>query len=254
MLMCVQTRVYETNLLQTSETYQNSKTPNKPPQSSQNKAAQAARRRRQFPATPTLGLLATRAVVDLPWVSRATMTPNATAYTFGADFTIRLNDIYQPGAGSLHAPYGFDQYSTFYRQYKVLSAHVKITIPPLSATDGSTFLGIRVVPPGYTASFSGNTLTQTLERPGSRVLTMSGGYKPSVTEFDVDFADLAGLTKQQFDADISEFGAAVTGSPNRIFALQMATADTTAAGGASQAIVEIRYRVAFWQRKTLAQS
>lgn len=188
----------------------------------------------------------------LPWVARAPLVSSATPYTMGTAYTVQLNNAFQPGGGSLHSPYGWDQAVAYYRQYKVRKAVVKITTNPNSSTNDTDWVVLRVLPPGATSTMSG-TLTSQLERPGQRTISQAAGATPQTIEFTVDFAELAGVTKQQFDNDISEYSAAVTAAPNRAFILQMASASAQVAHTVN-AIVSVTYIVDFWQRIVQAQS
>jgi hypothetical protein len=193
---------------------------------------------------------ATSAVVDLPFVFQFSAS-SAGSSTFGADTSFRLNDAYNPASGT-HQPYSWDTYANIYRQYKVLSTRFEITALPNSNTS-SVCLAYRVLPPSYTSSFSGSTMSEVLERPGVKFHWLnSGGGKPPVFREFVNMHDQIGVTKSQYDADVSQYSAATTSSPSRIVSLQVASASPAASS--TYVIVKIVQRIHFWQRNTLAQS
>ncbi len=211
---------------------------------------QLKRSRRAKAAQITPGV-STYADVVLPYAHRFTQGSSATPYTFGASSTtFNLNSVYNP-ATSTHQPYGFDQYAALYNYYKVHGVRVKITAVGPSTT---CLLCWKLKSPNDSSTLASQTVSTVYERPGNTsVWIQQGAGKPFETEFDVDLAMLSGLTRAQFEADSANYSAAVTASPTRVFPIEF----NVTSPGSSQSvdvIVELKYRVRFWDRQIVAQS
>jgi hypothetical protein len=193
--------------------------------------------------------------MPLRFVYQQTLVSGGTAGQFGTDAQLSLNSPYAPGGGSLHQPYGWDNVTPFYRRYKCTSADVRLTFSQPGATAQIGIAAWRVVPPGASGTFSGTTVSNSLERPDvNYAWIVNGGGKPVTRTFHVDFAKQAGISKLQFDADVSEYAAAVTADPSRLFKLYISHAHPTLTAQTVYCLVEIIYHVEFSQRTTLAQS
>jgi hypothetical protein len=144
--------------------------------------------------------------------------------------------------------------ATLYRYYKVIGFSYKITAVHYQA-DTATVLCVRPVPVNENSTISGSNLAQQLERPGSRVVyNILGAGRPNSISGKVDIPRLLGVTKEQFDADVSQYGATTTTQPSRYPYLQVAIAGNTTSTPFSHVVVECVYTVQFWQRITQDQS
>jgi len=210
-----------------------------------------ARQQAQVYATPSPGIIAPVTRVKLPWALQVTLTASATQYTFGTDSQLSLGGPYNITG---HQPYGWDQYAAFYRRYKVLGTHVRLTFVTNAASSGTALVAWRLRPPGDTGTFASSTISAVLERPNttSKWVQAAAG-SPPVHEFDVDFARLCGVSKAAFAADISEYEASVGAAPNRPVSMALACAGTSGSE-VIQVIVEVMFDVVFHQREVLAQS
>jgi hypothetical protein len=130
---------------------------------------------------------------------------------------------------------------------------VKITVIPTEVA--AQFVAVRIVPPGTTATFtSGDTITNVLERPDTRYVSVNAGAPQKVLQFSVDIADVSGLTKQQFNNDIDTFSALFTANPDRLVKMQLAAASTGTSQSSPFVMIEQRFHVEFYERITLTQS
>ncbi len=200
------------------------------------------------PAAP----LSTRTTTTLPYVQQVTFTTGV-GYTFGAtDTVIYLNDIYTPSSNNPHQPYGHDEMANLYTYYKVVKAVVTIT-SAFNVSGDMCFVAARLRPPGVTTSMSGTTVSATSERPGTKlVLDRPGAPIPSM-RFDVPMHVALGITKKEFDADVSQFSALVGASPS----VRAAVNYNACAVSSTQivpTIFQVEYTVQWWGRKTLTQS
>ncbi len=201
--------------------------------------------------TAPLAPLSTRATSTLPYVQQVTFTTGA-SYTFGAtDTVIYLNDIYTPSSNNPHQPYGHDEMANLYTYYKVVKAVVTIT-SAMGATD-TLFLAARLRPPGVTTSMAGTTVSATCERPGTKLVIDRPGAPVVFMKFDVPMHTALGVTKAEFDADVSQFAALVGASPS-IRAAVNYNAACIGTNTAVPTIFQVEYTVQWWGRKTLTQS
>jgi hypothetical protein len=186
-------------------------------------------------------------------VDRISIVTNATAFTYGTEQYVSLNNLYRSGG---HKPYGFDTYASLYRQYKVLSC--KVTFDLYTDNSNVTF-SARYYPPGSTATFSGSLVEAVAERPGTRSIHGVGWSNSPLIKtrlvFDTPIHDVIGVTKQMYDADVDLYSAAIAANPTREAKIQFATASAATTGTQSTwVLISYDFEVLFWQRSTVAQS
>ncbi len=199
-----------------------------------------------------LGPLALTTRVTLKFCCVRAIAAAASAYTFGTQQVLGLNDLYSPIA-STHQPYGFDQYSAFYTKYKVLSVRAKLDVQVTPAMNDIGFVAARVSPPSPSINLSASTLDQALERPDTTWSFVRPGATPVSLNFSPKLHELLGITSQQYNADIDNFTALTSASPTLVPVLQFSYA--SAVGSATAYfIVTAEYDVEFSQRITQAQS
>lgn len=174
------------------------------------------------------------------------------AYEFGTQVNLRINNAYEPINGE-HQPYGWDQIGALYGQYKVIGCKMRLTISN-DTSNLTCYTAIRPVPYNEATVLSGFGIGIVAERPRSKVImTTYGGGKPAVHTMNINIADSLGVTKEQYDADVTTYAATVTTAPSRYSYVQVATAGASLSKGV-EVMVEIEYIVQFWQRTTQAVS
>ncbi len=191
--------------------------------------------------------------VKLPFAYSTTRFNDATYdWTFGTTLNLGITNAYSPISGT-HQPYGWDQMAALYRYYKVVGFSYKVTaVQYVGSTAGA--LGVRAVPVNENSTMSATNLAQQLERPGTKTrLLVAGAGKPPSISGTVDIPTILGVSREQYDADVSEYAALCTAAPNRYPYIQIAYAGVNNAAFA-YVIVECVYTVNFWQRITQAQS
>lgn len=177
------------------------------------------------------------------------------AGVFGTEQNWSLNDMFDPDfTGVGHQPYLRDQVAFLYGKYKVLG--VKIELIASDPTADGVVLGVRINTPsdagvlaGATPSTMGeksNVQLKYLNNTGSQVVVWKKYYK---------MWQIAGVTKLQYDADYTNYSAAVGSSPTLIPSLHIAIAGID---GASTPTARIMQRFTFYcqwtERQTVAQS
>lgn len=197
-------------------------------------------------------IVPTATVARLPFAYTTILANDGTnGQAFGTALNVGVTNAYNPISGT-HQPYGWDQMAALYRFYKVIGFKYKITMVPYVGSQW-TALGVRPVPVNENAAIATTNVGTQMERPDTRVIFgVAGAPIPSLSG-TVDIPRLLGVSKEQFDADVSEYAALCTAAPSRYPYLQVAIAGTNTAASAFVA-VEVEYVVHFWQRITQAQS
>jgi len=190
----------------------------------------------------------------MPWTHYFTSLNDATTpLYYGAQTTLYFNRIgaSDPVTGT-HQPYGWDQMTALYGYHKVVGFQCKMTIT--NSTSGNRAVtSIRSCPAGDTSDMSASSLLGS-ERPGvTNIQTVTGAGEPPVFHFKSNIWQHLGITKQQFDADISQFGATVTANPNFLPSLKIATAGDSVSVGV-RILIEAVFTIDFWQRTTQSTS
>jgi hypothetical protein len=189
------------------------------------------------------------------YVDRTYVTSSATADTTGSAYVIDLGSLYQPYV-TTHQPYGFDTMATLYRRYRVNAVSIELTLLNPSTSLVTAIWG--VVPPG--ASFSLSTLAnaQTVaEKPffnTANLLTRDGGHCSKVVRMKLPAHVACGLSKSEFDANVEEYSALCTASPNRTPKLTIATCSPAGAATQLNFDVKICYHAEFFERIVLPAS
>ncbi len=186
----------------------------------------------------------------MPWVHAFAQTSDATfaGYT-GTQTVVRVTNAYEP-APSTHQPYGWDQMAALYRQYKVVGCKAEVWVSNSTGTNCVTL--VRPVPVNENTNIS-NVSMLSAERPDVDMLFTASGHPIAKWTRTIDIPRLCGVTKEQYDADVSEYAAAVTAAPNRYPYIQIATQSSTTSQTVS-ITVKLTFRVQFWQRSTQATS
>ncbi len=190
------------------------------------------------------------AIVDLPWVHAFSQSSDATftGYT-GTSTVVRVNNAYEP-CNSTHQPYGWDQMAALYNQYKVIGCRMEVHVSNKSAENCITL--VRPCPVNENTNLN-NVSMLSAERPGVEMLFTAPGQPIAHWKKSFDIPALCGVTKEQYDADVAQYGAAVTAAPSRYAYVQIATQSSSTSTAVS-ITVKMTYRVQFWQRQTQAAS
>lgn len=174
--------------------------------------------------------------------------------TWGTDQIFRLNSLYDPDeTGVGHQPYGFDQLALLYRRYKVSAVLVEIIArDPL---DEGCYIGMQVIPPSGTGNLVGKTLDEIKERPmcAVRGIPNTGSQKVYLKQW-IPIQTVSGLSPIQFKANSEDFTASVSGSPNSIPRLQLATLNNKSTASNFTLTVKLTFYAMFYDRIIQNQS
>lgn len=175
---------------------------------------------------------------------------SVTSWTYGTPINVRANNAFSP-INATHQPYGWDQMAGLYRFYKVIGCEMSFKVA--NQTSGPLYFAVRPVPVNENATLSTDVATAA-ERPATITKQVAALGGP-LTEMSIklDIPKLLGVSKEQFDADVSEYSAATTAAPSRYAYVQAAVAGVNNTAYA-EVLVDVVYTVHFWQRITQAQS
>lgn len=174
---------------------------------------------------------------------------------FGAESIFSLNSLFDPDIGSIgHQPYGYDQLTLLYHRYKVNK--VKIDVTYYNPSVDGMVCGAMLTANNSTTTLAGQSITQATELPFvvTRTLNNTGIQRTKISQ-TISIAEMVGVTRQQFDANINAFtgntaGPAVLTQPK----LRIAIANTDGTSTVVNVDVKITYFATFWDRKVLPRS
>lgn len=192
----------------------------------------------------------------LPYADLFTLSSKTLSSAFGTEQAFRLASLYDPDfTNAGHQPYSFDQIISWYNQYQVKRAKIKLTFSDPSS-DGM-FVGVFIKGLNDTATLVNATISQATERPNVWIapLNNTGSQKITYTK-EIDLAAFAGLTRAQWDNSFATTGALINANPLYTPYLMIAVADSNSPASAStcKCQVELMFDATFFERITPAQS
>lgn len=179
------------------------------------------------------------------------MSDSLVAYKTDTYLRLLLNSLYAP-VGGTHQPYGFDQLAAFYRRYKVSRTTVQVTLFPNQVVSFVTAGVVIAMPPGTTFSPNGTNVDVILEKPNAHLLPTSS--LPVIRTFVYDMPDIIGVTREEFNGEVTDYSAAVTASPTRIPEFWLLAIANEASADSLYYNVEVIFEAEFFERIDLAQS
>lgn len=190
------------------------------------------------------------AVVQWADLERA---PTTTVAGVGSnEFIYKLNDVFDPylGASLINNPEYLTTFQGLYFRMIVTKVDIQVEF---SHPTQSTQVGVMLVQ----CSAGTQTTLQAYDYLASKrdvnIVNMSqGGASANVpVNMSVDLWKLEGLTKAQYMANLSQYSAAVNGSPTLTPYLRIGTNDPDGNSGASvKTKVRLRFHVRFYNRQT----
>lgn len=125
-----------------------------------------------------------------------------------AGYKWNLNSLYDPNRSGLgHQPYGFDQLSTLYNRYRVISCKYVLSC----ISDGAN-IQFAVLPANESLSLIGN-VSEARENPRCKYAVQNPGGTMKVLKGNVYLPALVGRTKAQYMAD-ERYQALTSTSPS----------------------------------------
>jgi len=150
------------------------------------------------------------------------------ALRFGDSVEFNLNSMYDTAlTTSSRQPQYFSTFQNLYKRYRVKKTHLDLVFQNNYASP--VMVGMHVEPPGNAGvKWLENTLVEnaaTLPYTSLTPLSASAGQSIAKISKTFDMAQICGLTRQQFDANVEEYAAIMTASPTRIPVLEIAVAN-----------------------------
>lgn len=178
------------------------------------KRTKGKRRARITTVQPSTQPIANRLITKLKYVDTVTIPLNIDGVGV---WEFRLNSLYDPDfSGGGHQPYGYDQLTTLYQQYRVFGARIKFTI--LDVLDDSSNLGIYmgIYNTPNANILAGKTTSEILELPYCKykvtsATTAAGGISRTMYQ-RVNIPRVMGVRSAQYKSD-DLYMSAVGGNP-----------------------------------------
>ncbi len=188
--------------------------------------------------------------VRLRYVEKVSPASGAGALS---DYVFSLNNVYDPNVtGTGHQPLGFDQWATFYANYVVTKATVKIT-PFVNTASTAAVWGMLAT---EKSTLSGTTFSAMIEQGiSSYQLIINLGTVSPIKRSPPLTVNMRSFFNVDNVRDNPNIGALTTASPSEQCYLHIWHQDLGLAAAITVSyIVEIDYDVIFSQPKELAQS
>lgn len=165
-------------------------------------------------------------------------------------YQMNLNSIFDPNrTGGGHQPYGFDQLSTLYNKYRVISCGYRIQRAMLD-TGNPVMVGAL---PSNDVSRTFSTFSELRENPRAKYITQNSGSDVKTLSGKVYLPSLMGRTRAQYMAD-DQYSSIVTTSPQEAAILYILTSDANDIPANYSVQVLLEFTVEFFDVKHVLQS
>jgi hypothetical protein len=182
----------------------------------------------------------------LKFVTYAVLNPSAIS---SAQNGYSCNSLYDPDrTGVGHQPMGFDEWGAFYKNYRVMRSHIKVTAVNSDTTATSDY--VITLNLSDSSTTTSDTFEALMEQPMSKGKIVTSELDKVSLEMDFDIAKYYDRS-----ADVSSFKAAITANPTEeaYFIVSAASIDGTDLP-AINVVVEITYYAEFYGPQELGQS
>lgn len=195
---------------------------------------------------------------SLGYTQTINLASSASANVYGTEIDVNLNSVFQPTSTGGHQPFYLDQIALIYKRYRVDA--VKVRVVAFSADPTATdvlSLSALLVSPGVSGTLTGAATDVILEKPNQATVLVQPAGSAAVMQIDIraTIADLCGLTRAELTANVSDYSALITASPNRVPLLMLAAAnDSNAVSKTVRIHLFVEYDCEFFERIVPAQS
>lgn len=174
---------------------------------------------------------------------------------YGTETVFRLNSPFDPDfTGIGHQNFGFDQLATLYRMYKVNAVKIEMVLTDPDAD--SLVVGATIQPSGSTFTLTGKAVDSIKEQPNSvtRSMVNSGNQLSRIVQ-KLPLYKIEGLSKVQWDADLSEYVQTTGSNPPKTPYLRVAVGNLRGVGAGSVVVrTTLTMYSTFYDRITFSQS
>lgn len=189
--------------------------------------------------------------VTLPYVRTGVITGTGIA-----NVVFRGNGLFDPDFTSVGAqPLGFDQWSSFYRRYRVLAYNIKVYASNQDVNKANDAMMIYIVPQNTSSSLV--DVSQLLEQQMSKkqIISQSSGMDKTSFELYVDVAKMRGVPREALRQD-DTLSALTSANPTQETFVHIGAFDVSSIldAIALDFVVEINYYCEFFDRETLIRS
>lgn len=164
------------------------------------------------------------------------------AGVMGTEFVVRLNSLFDPdfGVGG-HQPYGYDQLTGIYAKYKVNAVDIDLRI--FNPGGSSAVVAYCVNSYDNPQVLTGFTIATVTERPNVETFPMPGFDQVVHIKRHFHMADVQGVSRADYKADLTQFVANIGANPLQTPQLRIAVGDIN---GNSNITVNIILTVTFY--------
>lgn len=186
--------------------------------------------------------------VRLPYVLMQNLSGTGIAVN-----VFRGNSVFDPdftGVGS--QPLGRDQWTAFYRRYRVLASKVTFKVSSLDTADSQVMF---ITPLNTNTILSSRERYLEQERTKTSILSTTTGQNRGVLTYYMDTAKIRGVSKQAI-RNVNDYSASSGSNPILEFYWHVGILDTSSLVDSIQSdiFVTVEYFVEFFDRETLDRS
>jgi hypothetical protein len=201
-----------------------------------------------------------RTVVNHTYAENTQLTTGASGSICGAHALFHINDMYAPGGQQAHQPYGFDQMTPLYKRFKV--HRVVIDLQACSNAPVTTTTQPAQLLVGVCGGDSSTVLDPTglsdisvVEQANCIYALQLGNYEGSRRETrEIEMYRLFGVTKAEYDADVSLFTGTGSSSPTRLCYFALAASGLVGANTNVHYTIKFTFVVEWFERITVSAS
>lgn len=168
----------------------------------------------------------------------------------------RGNGMFDPDfSGVGQQPMGFDQWSAFYRRYRVLAYNIKIYAGQQDTSAGNDSSMVFISPQNTSTTFTDPLQLYEQQLIKKKMITSNKGMDRTTFELYVDIAKMRGVTREAIRSE-QDYGALNTANPVNETFIHVGAVDATSILDTINidTVVEINYYCEFYDRETLVRS
>lgn len=206
----------------------------------------APRRKLALSATRSLNPLPSKYICKLKYVQPFDIDPVTQQHNFN------LNSLFDPDRTGLgHQPYGFDQLSTLYEKYRVISASWVIN----GINTGDSQRAVRIAACPHNDNFTFPDMNLAMESPRTKYIIQGAqGSDLKTLKGWVNMNSVVGRTKPQYMAD-DKYGSSFTASPSELVILTVMGSDLDNSGSvAISCTITLEFTAEFYDVRQQNQS
>jgi hypothetical protein len=201
-----------------------------------------------------------RTVVNHTYAENTILTTGASGSICGAHALFHINDMYAPGGQQAHQPYGFDQMTPLYKRFKVRRVVIDLQAvnnQPVTTTSqpAQCLVGVAGGDSNTVLDPTGLSDISVMEQTNCIYALQLGNYgSVERATRQIEIHRLFGITKAEYDADVSIFTGTGSSSPSRLCYFALAASALVGASTTVHYTIRFTFEVEWFERITVAAS